>query len=49
MGVNFDKTNLEIYIIDNAKEKTSGLLKKKGIYSHDFFLYFIQVQEFLTI
>ena len=38
--VNFDKTNPEIYISDNAKEKAPGLLKKAGIYSHDSFCIF---------
>jgi len=40
MGVNFDKTNPEIYISDNAKEKASGLLKKAGIYGHESFCIF---------
>ena len=40
MGVDFDKTNSEIYISDNAKEKASDLLKNAGIYSHDSFCIF---------
>ena len=38
--MNFDKTNPEIYISDNAKEKASGLLKKADIHGHESFCIF---------